>query len=201
MASPNARTGALAIRSDSDKPVVNPPAPGPIRQGFTTNDAAAIAGQAYTAAFNATSGAAAQQIAGLALQKIAALVPGTTLAVQIVPYAQAVLQTPTTDDQNAKRVALWPLLYISKGLVSSDDPTFYELTAKVMQSMLNWNDGLAVGLATLNYLDDSPNGYVKTMVLKALASYRNPGTNIQGSYNVALTTLQEIGTTLAAIKK
>lgn len=193
---------AMAIRSaDPDKHAVNPPAPLPPRQGFTVSDAASIATQAYATAFAAKTPADAQEAAKLALSKIAALVPGTNLATQVVPFAQAMMACKLTDAENQRRAALWPLLYISRGLSSTQDPQFFDCAAQVMKSMVNFQDGLAVGMASLNFLSDSSNGYVKTMVEKAFAAYKDPKTNLKDSYNLTLETLKDIGTTLNAVKK
>ena len=187
--------------AEAKKKAIDPPAPLPPRQAFSAGDAAAIATQAYAEAFATKDPKACQQVAETALEKMAALVPSSDLAKQIVPFAKAALKTNTTDPENARRLALWPMLYISKGLTNANDPTFFEMTAKLMQSMLNFKDGLQVGMTTLNYLEDSPNGYVKTMVAKAFATFRNPKVDTQATYKTTLATLEEIGQTLAATKK
>ena len=192
--------GLAARSADPDKHAIAPPAPLPVRQGFNPGDVQAIAKAAYAQAYSAPTSAAAQADATLALQKIQAIAPGSTLATQVVPYVESLMQTKVGDDQDARRLALWPLLYISQGLASTGDPTFFELAGKTMQSMLNFNDGLAVGLATVNQLTGSSNGYVQTMAEKVVADYKNPQNDLKASYNDILSTLQQIDTTLAAIK-
>lgn len=193
---------ALAARAvDADKSAIPMPNPMPVRQGFTANDAASIANQAYTQAFAAKKPEDVQKIAATALDKIVALLPDSTLAKQVVPYAKAVLGTKVADAENQRRVALWPLWYIAKGVTTSDDPAFFEMSTKVMESMVNWKDGLTVGLATLDFLKDAPNGYVKTMVEKAFAAYRDPKNDMQASYKEMVNTFKDISTTLKAVKK
>jgi hypothetical protein len=196
----NART--LAVR-EAGKPVVDPPKPLPPRQGFSKSDVTAIATDAYAQAFAAKTPAEAHKIAANALEKIAALKPKTKLANDVVPYAQAVLKADVKEAESARRLALWPLLYISKGLEDAENPVFFEMAAKVMESMLNWKDGLAVGLVTLDVLQDSDNGYVKTMAAKAFVAFKNPRVEPQDGYKNTLATLKEIGDTFAqlALKK
>ena len=188
----------LAVRA-AGKVVVDPPAPLPARQGFSKSDITSIATDAYAHAFAAKTPAEAQKIAHNALEKIQALKPKSKLATVVVPYARAVLKADVKEDESARRLALWPLLYISRGLDDAENPVFFELTAKVMESMINWKDGLAVGLVTLDVLQDSDNGYVKTMAQKAFVAFKNPRIEPQDGYKNTLETLKEIGQTFAAL--
>jgi hypothetical protein len=193
-----AASRTLAVR-EAGKPVVDPPKPQAPRQGFTKADQTGIATTAYAEAFAAKTPAEAHKIAAGALEKIAALKPKSKLATDVVPFAQALLKADVKDNESARRVALWPLLYISKGLDDAENPVFFEMAAKVMESMLNWKDGLAVGLVALDVLQESDNGYVKTMAAKAFVAFKNPRLDPQDGYKNTLATFKEIGETFAAL--
>ncbi|MDB5099700.1 MAG: hypothetical protein JWM80_4121 [Cyanobacteria bacterium RYN_339] len=188
----------LAVR-EAGKPVVDPPRPVAPRQGFTKADVTSIATEAYAQAFAAKTPVEAHKIAGNALEKIAALKPKSKLANDVIPYALAVLKTEVKEAESDRRLALWPLLYISKGLDDAETPVFFEMAAKVMESMVNWKDGLAVGLVTLDVLQQSDNGYVKTMAAKAFVAFKSPRLEAQDGYKNTLATLKEIGETFAAL--
>jgi hypothetical protein len=193
---------AMAIRSagaDADKHSVAPPVPLPARQAFSRNDVQAIATAAYADAYAAKTPEATQKIVTLALEKIRVMVPGSGLAVEIVPYAEGVMKTQVANDEDSRRLALWPLNFISKGLETSGDPRFFQMTQQVMEAMTTWQDGLAAGLTTLDYLNTSNNPMVKAEAAKALAEYRNPQNDLQESYKNTLATLKTIGTKLAAL--
>jgi hypothetical protein len=193
---------ALAVR-EAGKPVVDPPKPEPARQGFTKQDVLGIATDAYAHAFNAKTPAEAHKIAGAALEKIQALKPKSKLATDVVPYALAILKADVKETESDRRLALWPLLYISKGLDDAENPVFFEMAGKVMESMTNWKDGLAVGLVTLDVLQQADNGYVKTMAAKAFVAFKSPRLEAQDGYKNILATVKEIGDTFAqlALKK
>jgi hypothetical protein len=191
---------ALGVRSaDANKHSVAPPAPLPDRQAFSRNDVQTLATAAYADAYAAKTPAAAQKIVLLALEKIKVMVPGSGLAVEIVPYAENVMKTQVANDEDTRRLALWPLNYISKGLETSADPRFFQMTEQVMEAMTSWQDGLAAGLTTLDYLNDSNNAMVKAEANKAIAEYRNPHNDLQESYKNTLAALKDIGNKLAAL--
>jgi hypothetical protein len=177
------------------------PQPEPPRQGITKKDAATIAGSAYAQAFAAKTPAEAIATAKLALEKIEAGLPTNSSLHAVVRYARtAIAETEVSDPENARRIALWPLHYLKKGVQGVKDPLFFEMTAIMMESMLNWQDGLALGLVTLDYLGDHPDGYVKTMAAKAYAKFRSPKVDLEASYKLTLQTMKDIQETLEALK-
>ncbi len=187
--------------SGQHKKVEPLPAPDPLRQGISKKDVASVAGDAYAAAFAAKTPAEAIATAKLGLEKVKAMVPARSEVQGVIKFAQlAMAKTEVSDPENARRIALWPLHYLKKGVTGVKDPLFFEMSAIMMESMLNWQDGLALGLVTLDFLDGHPDGYVKTMVAKAHAKFRSPKVSLEDSYKLTVQTLKDIQDTLEALK-
>lgn len=177
------------------------PAPDPLRQGITKKDLASVAGDAYAKAFAAKTPAEAVATAKLALEKLDAMAPARSELRAVLKFAElAIAEVEVSDPENARRIALWPLHFIKKGLTGVKDPVFFEMTATMMESMLNWQDGLALGLVTMDFLDAHPDEYVKTMVAKAHAKFRSPKVTLQDSYKLTIQTLKDIQDTLETLK-
>lgn len=177
------------------------PQPEPPKQGLTKKDVTTVAASAYAEAFAAKTPAEAVAIAKLGLEKIHLVAPANSPIQGVVKFAQlTIAQTEVSDPENARRIALWPLHFLKKGVAGVKDPMFFEMTATMMESMLNWQDGLALGLVTLDYLGDHPDGYVKTMAAKAAAKFRSPKVTLEESYKLTLATLKDIQETLATVK-
>lgn len=203
---------ALAARADHG-PILNKPSAGlkkkveplpqpePPRQGITKKDLATVAGDAYAQAFAAKTPAEAVAIAKLGLEKIKAMAPARSEVHGVLRFAQAAIaETEVSDPENARRIALWPLHFLKKGVAGVKDPLFFEMAAMMMESMLNWQDGLALGLVTLGFLDQHPDAYVKTMVAKANAKFRSPKVTLEESYKLTIQALKEIQDTLETLK-
>lgn len=184
------------------KHVISLPAPEMPRQGLTKKDVTSVATSAYAEAFAAKTPAEAVAIAKLGLEKIHVVAPANSPVQTVVKFAQlAIAQTEVSDPENARRIALWPLHFLKKGVGGIKDPMFFEMTATMMESMLNWQDGLAFGLVTMDFLEDHPDGYVKTMIAKAAAKFRSPKVTLEESYKLTLQTFKDIQDTLATLGK
>ena len=189
--------------STGEKKIATPlPQPEMPRQGLTKQNVQTIAASAYLEAFNAKTPVEAMAIAKLALEKIHVVAPFNSSVQGVLRYAhKAIAETDVSDPENARRIALWPLHFLKKGVGGVKDPMFFEMTATMMESMVNWQDGLKLGLVTINFLEDHPDGYVKTMVAKAAAKFRNPKITLEESYKLTLQTFKDIHDTLATIGK
>lgn len=180
------------------RPMPEPDAP---TQGLTKKDVSSVAGAAYAQAFKAKTPTEVQQIAKLALEKIKSSIGKESKLQAVVKFAQQLInKSEVSDPEDGRRLALWPLHFLKQGCSGTDDPMFFEMNAMLLESMLNWQDGLAVGLVALDLLEDHPDGYVKTMVAKAATQFRNPKIGLEDSYKITLATFKEIQATLLVLK-